>query len=429
MTKDRIQDNDSYKKTHDDIIAMESFGDIIKGLSYLGIKNDQLDEVFLELPKIKENFISLSEGHDEFNNYFSNNGWIAHESMSNALMHKSIDLAKEWKIKIAEELLVKYYSSEDMKWLINRFKAIDEFSIRYDFFVFAYNDTISERYYSAVPILLMMIDGIVNDINENKWFFTNNTDLTAWDSIAGHSSWLSLLSKIFSDDRKKTRTSKITLPYRNWILHWRDLGYANVDVTAKCWAALFAIRDWVEVIKEWKRGAPLKEENKPIIKGLLEWFESLKETQIIKDKINSWVPRKAGFFKEEWFEFLDSTPEKEVLNFIEYWTKSNYGNLANQVCHIWNAKINEKKEAWRIREIFEGKELIEYEIISIKDCAPAVSEITLIVVLKYKDQEYTKTITLRFIYTSSTWEPLIFGDPNGKWKFIKGGLSDIDFIC
>jgi len=35
------------------------------------------------------------------------------------------------------------------------------------------------RYYACVPLLLMIIDGIVNDISKETGFFAEKTDLTS----------------------------------------------------------------------------------------------------------------------------------------------------------------------------------------------------------------------------------------------------------
>lgn len=37
----------------------------------------------------------------------------------------------------------------------------------------------------------------------------------------------------------------IYFPYRNGILHGRDLAYGNEIVSSKCIVMLFAIRDWI----------------------------------------------------------------------------------------------------------------------------------------------------------------------------------------
>lgn len=68
--------------------------------------------------------------------------------------------------------------------------------------------------------------------------------MTAWDSIAAHETGLQTIASLFSESRNKTNDEVITLPYRNGILHGRELAFDNKLVAAKVWATLFAIKDW-----------------------------------------------------------------------------------------------------------------------------------------------------------------------------------------
>jgi len=210
MASDKIEDNPSYQKLKKELQGAEALHKIIKFLSLFGYKNKELDKAFSSLPDMKKQLELLSKSPDKFNQHFSKNGWIVHESMNSDLIFNSIELAEKGLYEAAEQELINYYSSDKMKWLIHQLKGVEAFSIRYNFFQLAYEDTLAERYHSVVPILLMMIDGAVNDIDKEKGFFADNTNLTAWDSIAAHSTGLTALKAIFSDSRKKTSTEEIS---------------------------------------------------------------------------------------------------------------------------------------------------------------------------------------------------------------------------
>ncbi len=178
-------------------------------------------------------FEELSKSPDIFNHYFSERGWIAHESGNHDLIMECIKLAEEDNIKSAEDKLADYYTSENIQWLVSLIYGTPEFRKRNELINAAFEDTKANRFYSAIPLLLMIIDGTVNDISKSKGFFAENTDLTAWDSIAAHSSGLSKLRDILNVTRKATTTEEIFFPYRNGILHGRDLSYANKYVAGK----------------------------------------------------------------------------------------------------------------------------------------------------------------------------------------------------
>jgi len=422
MENDRIENNPSYKKFKKDLEGTEAIQNVAKFFSFFGLNNKKLDEAFGTLPDIKKQLELLSKSPDKFNDYFAQRGWIAHESMNSDLMLTSIGLADKGLIDLAEQELINYYSSEKMRWLLHQLKGIEAFSNRYNFFLLAYEDTLAERYHAVVPILLMMIDGAVNDIDKGKGFFADNTNLTAWDSIAAHSSGLTALKKVFGDGRHKTTKEEIKLPYRHGILHGRDLGYANKTVSAKCWAALFAIKDWAYAVKQGKKIPPplepelsLTESLSQLKNSLTDYGESKKRNDIVSEKGLS-------------SDYNDYTPEQEAIRFAEYWAKGNFGAISKQVHQFSKTPINEKMEAGKTRKVFEGKKLIDYKIIKVTDCSLAITEITLATTIEHHGKRHDKEITLRFIYDGPNGEILNFGDTGGQWRFFENFFHQIQFI-
>jgi hypothetical protein len=437
MSKDKIKDNPSYKKLNEEIAGAAMLGKIAKGLSKVGLVKKEFAQKFDELEGIKKEVELITTSPDEFNKLFSSLGWIAHESINSDLMHKAIELGKEGKVEEAETLLVEYYTADNLHLLIHPFKGIEAFRIRYGFFLKAIDDTRAGRYYSAVPLMLMMLDGVVNDISKSKGFFAEGTDLTAWDSIAAHSSGLSVLKDILNKGRNKTTTEEIDKPYRNGILHGRDLGYANSTVTAKCWAASIALRDWAKALQEGKGVEPEQEPKlgfrdglQEISKSIKEYGEHRKRMDVIHKKIHAWKARdiKLGIDMpiagsiDEYDEF---SPEREAVQFIDYWKSSNYGKIAKQIHHIGKSEF--KKDVILARQIFENRRLLRFAITEIKDCAPAVTEVYLDVEFEYESNVYKRNVKLRFIFEDEKGDTLIIGDKKGRWGYLDFFFSDIEF--
>jgi hypothetical protein len=248
----------------------------------------------------------------------------------------------------------------------------------------AFEDYKAGRYYACIPIILMMIDGVVNDI-ENRGFFAEGTDLTAWDSIAAHSSGLREIAKLLNKNRIKTTSEKITMPYRHGILHGRDLNYANKTVAAKLWAVLLAIRDWAGALKEGKKNPP-PEKPEPTfmenINSILDTLEKHNENKKRHDELNQkmkkWKPRKIEPVTDSpesgcAEDYLPYSPEREVVIFVENWAKENYGRMAGQIMQYGGLHTPINKLAGQIRKVFEDKRLINYRIAHIYDLAPAIS--------------------------------------------------------
>lgn len=440
MGKDRIENNPSYKKLKKDLEGAEALHKVVQFFSFLGLKSKGLDDAFSNLPNMKKQLELLSKSPDKFNDHYAKRGWVAHESMNSDLMLTSIELADKGLIEVAEQELINYYSSDKMQWLLHQLKGVEAFSNRYNFFLLAYEDTLAERYHAVVPVLLMMIDGAVNDIDKGKGFFADKTNLTAWDSIAAHSTGLTSLKAVFSDGRHKTTKEEITLPYRHGILHGRDLGYANRTVTAKCWAALFAIKDWAYALKQGKKNPPPPEPELSFTESLsqfknslTDYAESKKRNEIVTKKVEAWKARQLTIGsdipeKGLSIDYKDYTPEQEAIRFAEYWTKGNYGAISKQIHQFSKTHVNEKKEAGKTRKVFAGKKLLDYKIVKVADCSPAITEVTLSATIEYEQKQHVKQIILRFIYEGTKGEILIFGDIGGQWKFIENFFNQIECI-
>lgn len=437
--ENKIENIPSYSKLKKEIEGAESLRKFVKLFSVFGFSNKDLNEAFDKIPDFKRQIIHLSTLPDKFNNNFAKNGWIAHESMNSSLMEKTVELAEAGKIKEANQELVNYYCSKEIEWLLMQFKSIPEFSRRYDLIQLAYQDTINKRFHSCIPVLLMIIDGSVNDIDKNKGFFTETTDLTAWDSIAAHSSGLSVIRDVFNSTRNKTTIEPIDMPYRNGILHGRDLGYANEIVAAKCWATLIAIKDWAKAVKDGKRIAPEPERELSFRENLLDlkktldkYAETKRKGEEVSRKVEQWRPRqiiigedipKAGDISE----YKDFYPEKEAVLFASYWQKRNYGKIVEQIKRFSSNEISLGAEAKRIRGLLDNKKLNNYELVKIDDKSPAISEVIVQFVYEFNSELVTKSITLRFICEGDNGEVGIIGDKNCSWKFIDNFFYELDY--
>ena len=437
---DKIENIPSYSKLRKDIEGADSLRKFVKFLSVFGIKDKELNKTLDEIPDFKKQIIHLSTLPDRFNNHFAKNGWIAHESMNSDLMERAVELAESGEIEDANQELVNYYCSGEIEWLLMHFKGFPEFSKRLDFIKLAYKDTIDKKFYSSIPTLLMVIDGSVNDIDKNKGFFTESTDLTAWDSIAAHSSGLSVIRNVFNSARKKTTTEPIDMPYRNGILHGRDLGFANEVVAAKCWATLIAIKDWAQAVKEGKKVAPepekklsFKENLVELKKSLDNYAETKRRSAEVSSKVEKWKPRQVNIGVDipksgDVSDYADYYPEKEAILFATFWQKKNYGKIVGQINRFSSREISIGKEAKRIRELLDDKKLIKYEISKIDDKSPAISEITLDVDYYYNNETVSKSITLRFICEGNNGVISIIGDKNCTWRFIDNFFYELDII-
>lgn len=426
---DNIEDNPSFKDFGKQLEGAKQVKNLLSLIAPFSKKAKNILSEFDAFDKIQNDFEEISKSPDSFNKHFSDLGWIAHESMNHTLSLECIELADKGEIKLAEERLATYYTSEEIKWLVSSTYGTPEFRKRNEIINFAYDDTLNKRFYSAIPLILMVIDGTVNDIDKNKGFFTESTDLTAWDSIAAHSSGLTKLRDILNTTRKSTSSEEIFLPYRNGILHGRDILYANKFVCAKSWLTLFAINDWAKAKKKYKENPPKEKKEKSLRESLSDLKNSVVDyrNQQLKRKemdnyMDFWKSRivKIGNnipISGKISEYQEFSPEHDVVKFLENWKKKNYGAIANQIDYYSNV-TNIQKEAGVIRKILENKFLNNFSLISINHTSPALCDVELKIDFSYEDNVYEKTIKMRLIYKSKENENMVYGQKNGIWKFL-----------
>lgn len=227
------------------------------------------------------------------------------------------------------------------------------------------------------------------------------------------------------------------MPYRNGILHGRDLGYANAKVSAKALGILLSLRDWADAIKEGKRQEekeytiPTFEESFEQVKqGLQQYQENKKQREYMS---NVWKPREIIIGTDlpsngdiESYEI--ETPERKVVEFLSFLTKNNYGKLATCVTKLSKQKESVGKLAGELREVFAKKQLIKFELVKIKDIGAAVTEVETILEFESEgDKRINDNRIFRLIYQDEQSNPLIRGYHEGEWKILFN-FYDIEYL-
>ena len=428
--EDKIENNPLYKKIKEEIPVLEA---LLDTFAIIGLESEEFEKVKKKLPDFKKDFIEVSTSSDRFNKYFSPLGWISYESIEHNLMIKSIELAEIGEIDKAENLLIEYYESDKMDRLIKFTVYPEEFEIRSDLIMLAYEDYKAKRYHACIPVILMMIDGIVNDIDKNKGFWAEGTDVTVCDSIVGHSTGLNRLKEIFSETRIKTNTDVITIPYRHGILHGKDLGYANRNVAAKCWAALFAVRDWALIIKNGKKNPPKPQDVNENTMTFVELIDNINELTKNKEKIRRWKPRNIVIglhipINGNPDDYESNTPEQEVSKFFYFWKNEKYGKIASKIYYFTKESPSVNKEAGRIRKILKDKIFVNYYILGVNDKNFGTTHISVKIVFSQNNKEKSLECNFKLFYSNSILNVYEPGDIKGNWKYYDNILDSIDNI-
>lgn len=357
---------------------------------------------------------------DAFNEKFAKLGWIAYGTMSLDVMQKAIEIFESKGAKASEQFLADYYDAETIKKGINRLRNHTEFKRRIRLIELAKEDYLAERYHACIPLLLSLIDGIVNDISKHVGFFAESIDMTAWDSIAAHETGLQTIKSLFSRGSNKTNEEEIYIPYRNRILHGRELAFDNKIVAAKVWATLFAIKDWSVDLS-----------NKPNEKETTNWIDLFKKTaQNNKEKrlIANWQSRTS--FDTPYLPYTGlatnlpfNTPERAVAEFLENWIAKRYGPLSESL--VYFVEKSKGKKAGLARENFGKYTPSSFKLISVEDETPAISNVKIELMFDSDHHKVVKTIDVRTNYLDDHNKPLVRSQNSGYWKIIQNSFSDI----
>lgn len=418
----KISENPSARKLLDLVRGMETLKGIFDAVPLASTLFPDVQTHFDAFNKIKEQSEVLLVP-DRFNDTFAQQGWIAYESMSMEAMLKAIEIEKKGGLAEAEEFLANEYGEDMLKFGIMRCSGHAEFRKRYRLIELAKDDYLAARYHACVPLLLALVDGLVNDISKHVGFFAEGADMTAWDSIAAHESGLGTLVKIIGLGRKKTNEESISIPYRNGILHGRELAFDNKVVAAKCWAMLFAIRDWAGALADGKG------EHKP--EKETSWFELIQQISDIeqtKKALAAWKPRSAADLGHlpcdgRLDSLPEGTPEWTVAWFLANWCNRRYGPMSEVLVDYLDTPKG--KKAGNAKRDFGCRVLTACHIIEISDQTPATSQVEVDLILQSEHTTETVRVSVRLIYSDAENEAMIWGHGAGSWKIVQNGFGKV----
>lgn len=294
-------------------------------LSLAGVDSKAIGDSLRSLDELQKQATELAHLLDRFNELFAPRGWIAYDLLNSDLAKAAVAAAETGDMMHAEDILVQHYNADQVAIQLNALRGTKAFRPRLRLAELALTDYREGRYHASIPVVLALLDGMVNELG-NMGFFSQNVDLVAWDSIAAHDRGLAELKRLFFKQRSKTTTDAIDLPYRNGILHGMDLAYDTPMVAAKCWAALFATADWARRIEQGKKDAP-PPESEP------SWSDVLAKVQQVmaeKARIEAWKPRDVVGLANP----VEGSPEAALIDFLECLESSKlrgYGEAVGSV--------------------------------------------------------------------------------------------------
>ncbi|MDQ6905201.1 MAG: hypothetical protein M3176_00085 [Chloroflexota bacterium] len=350
---------------------------------------------------------------DRFNRIFAERGWIVYDALNLDAAFAAVEKAEAGDVDGAEADLVTYYDEATINFNLMMFNGVRAFRSRLPLARKALADYVAGRYHACVPVVLALLDGMVNELGGHG-FFAQGVDLQAWDSVAGHSKGLAALAKILGASRTKTTTEPMAIPCRNGILHGMDLGYDNQMVAAKAWAALFAARDWA--VKKERKETEVPEP--PPRASLRELFGQIVDNEDSKKRLAAWQPR--GLVPGRDIPasgppdvYGAGTPERKLAEFLSFWRNRNYGHMAQCAAHFHTD--NPKKLPHDLRAHYDEARLTDYQIAAVNEQGSGLVFITTRLVIAQGAEEVVWERRFGLVNEDAHGNPAPRDKPGSGW--------------
>ena len=405
----------NFQKQIDMVQSMGALRPFLDLLARAGIGDDNIKELKANLDALSDQANELVTVPVEFDEEFAQKGWLLSESSSLEAANEALALAKQGKVDEAEARLVASFEGDRLSHVAMILRQTPGFKIRMDLVQEAMRQSQARNYLAAVPLLLIIADGVGQDYF-GKSIFSEGVDLEELTALAGHQEGLPCLIREMCRTRRKTSADEITFPYRNGIMHGRDLGYGNPIVTAKCWSLLTNIADVVRAREAVKALEAKPEEPEP---GLIDSLKRYGETLKRGEEIRAWSPREIAIEplpveETETCPFDEKEPEAALFRFLKAWLRNNYGEMGRHTVYYDNCPIN--KRAGEIRDDLKNTKLVGATICQITDKAAAITEITAKLSILLGDKRHEEEFVFRLVCGDDTADVKIRGEAGARWQ-------------
>jgi hypothetical protein len=327
-------------------------------LKLLGISPDSISKLQQSAQELKDQ-ASILTLPDEFNEEFANQGWIATGALSPDVMRKAFVYSRSGNGEAAEAEILSWFTEDNIRlFAITRGKRFNKAGERYHQMVEALALYKEKRYISAVPLILIVCDGLASDVLGTSPF-EKDADLSCFDSITGHPTSLPTLIKLVTKGVRKSSNDALSLPLRHGILHGRSVNYASKAVCCKAWLMLIALVDWA--CDKADEQARLDRHAAEQSETLLGSLSKLRKMQEDRRKIDAWRPVVLEAPFDQPFE--PGSPAEAFQRFFSGWKAKNYGMMAAHAVNLTGKSRGAM--AGELRQNCEFIELLEFNLVKI----------------------------------------------------------------
>lgn len=309
-----------------------------------------------QLDDIKRQHERLAAIVDSFYSVAGGKGWIF---LSRFHVEEIAEATQAGPDAVDDYLSAWFESEANLGWLVANAVTMPGLVERRPMLELARDDTLAGRYYSAVNLLLSVMDGFVNDEDRTRraGLHAREPDsMVAWDNVVGHSAGMVSALKLYRQHFGRLEPHPVTNLYRHGIVHGMVVNFNNALVSGKAWNLLAALIDWTRADSESRLPKPAQP----------TWGEvaaKVARNQTNARLLNEWQPR----VWERGAGVLDDLEPLVVATreLFDGWQNHRWGDVASRIDDLRNlspgARAGEMKQRFQDFPIGDWK-LLRYEL-------------------------------------------------------------------
>lgn len=348
-------------------------------------------------------------------------GWANYDRMSSTVLTELANCH----VAQGQQILTQYHLDEQTVKVLGYRFHLPQFQSWAAIYERAIERCKAEDWLSAVPLVLIIIDGICTT-SSGKHPFSGGADAEVFDTQTSGTGGLAEALKVLGATRRKLSEDAIDAPFRHGVVHGLNPNYGYPIVAAKALNLLQATTDYFVSIKdEAQRLSRAEEEQRPA--SFREIAAVMRRTADFKAALDAWQPRpeRTGLaIEESCVELVDDTlPEAVAAKYLQYLKTSNYGALA--ALHVDYPQRPTTYRAGRLRQELRGIRVLHWSISSIRDTSASITTVSVDVQIEVARRRDELSAELRMIYANPSFESMVRNTAEGQWYVMPNLATDL----
>ena len=388
----------------------------------LGFFNKDVREHFREVESQLDSVKQMIANRDLFAKTYSLLGWVNYDRLSTEIVASVVRMT----IEDGEVALTNHHLDPDtLRFFGYRFST-SHYEPWRALYERAVERSAAGDYLSAVPLTLIMIDGICTTTT-GKHPFSGGADAPVFDSQTSGPGGLPESLALLGSTRRKLDTEVIPAPFRHGIVHGLNPNFGSPMVTAKAFNLLQATVDYFDRRRdEVERVAKAAEEQKPV--DIRELGASLRRNAEYRRAIEEWCARPAA--TDVLLASSDApaglpvgSPEAFAAEYLGLLIARNFGSLARVTVDYPKRTIGYR--AGRLRDDLKEIAVTRWAISGVEDTSSAMSRVTTKLEGRLNGQTWSGEHAMRLVYADENCDAMARGQPNGAWTVMPDFLTGL----